>query len=488
MIKMCVKQIKSVTNFKYMKNITELSEPKLESVIDNLPICVAVFDSPIKETTTINHLLLAKANSLFKKTFLIDQKLTIGRRIDEIFKYIVLEILNKKIFKENRFEFIINTRINNGNFQIKVIYTNSDLTLYLTPNASQAEIDAEVAVKKDQYNKLFEKSIIPVIIVDKNLNIIDSNSEFQEHFFHSKGTKNFKQFFKNKLSFEKLKKELQTNRNVESKEVILLNKQKKPITVLISFFEIIDDNQKRIYQGIVKDITKEKDLRSQLLKTERLSTTGKLARSIAHEIRNPLTNISLSLEQLEELIETIPETKDYINILKRNTLRIDTLITDLLESSKPKDLKLEKYSINQILEETLLATEDRMQLREIKLVKKFKNNLPPINVDKDYIKIAFLNLILNAIEAITHSNGTITIETLKKNEKIIAKIKDNGSGIPKKELEKLFDAFYTNKKDGMGLGLTTVQNIINTHKADIAVKSIKDKGTEFSIYFDTAFH
>jgi signal transduction histidine kinase len=129
---------------------------------------------------------------------------------------------------------------------------------------------------------------------------------------------------------------------------------------------------------------------------------------------------------------------------------------------------------------------DRINLNQIDLEKKYEEELPRILLDPDKIKIAFLYIIINSIEAMTPGKGKLRIELYHKAGMVIVEIADNGKGIAREDLNKLFDPFFTAKQNGMGLGLTSTKNILNSHSAEIIVKSEIGSGTTFYIHFKTA--
>jgi signal transduction histidine kinase len=221
-----------------------------------------------------------------------------------------------------------------------------------------------------------------------------------------------------------------------------------------------------------------------MLIAERLSMTGKLARTIAHEVRNPLTNLTLAFDQLKEEMPT--ENVDvnlYCEIIERNANRIEQLISEMLSSSKPKELNLELTPINDILEQTLALSIDRINLNQIKLERNFPTELPRVLLDREKIKIALLNIIINGLEAMQPGAGVLRISAEQKNGCVLTTISDNGKGIAPEDIEKLFDPFYTDKPGGMGLGLTSTKNILNSHNAEVDVQSVVGEGTTFCISF-----
>jgi signal transduction histidine kinase len=178
-----------------------------------------------------------------------------------------------------------------------------------------------------------------------------------------------------------------------------------------------------------------------------------------------------------------PDVKLYCEIIERNSNRIEQLISEMLSSSKPKDLNLELTPVNDILEQTLNLSIDRINLNQIKLEKNIASDLPRVLLDREKIKIAFLNIIINGLEAMQPGQGILRVVTEQKNGCVVTQISDNGKGIPLEEIEKLFDPFYTDKPGGMGLGLTSTKNILNSHNAEVEVVSAVGQGTTFSISF-----
>ena len=171
-----------------------------------------------------------------------------------------------------------------------------------------------------------------------------------------------------------------------------------------------------------------------------------------------------------------------LDIIKRNSTRINTLITDLLESSKPSLLEIERTSIHTLLEETQLLFRDRIVLRKIALQLELPGTELWVELDGKKIKTALLNIITNAIEAMAKTESPVlTITVTDKQDYVSIHICDNGIGMSKKAVSRLFDPFFTGKKSGMGLGMTTTKNILDSHKAKIRVESQLEVGTTFFI-------
>lgn len=230
------------------------------------------------------------------------------------------------------------------------------------------------------------------------------------------------------------------------------------------------------------------DLNTELIELrslEKYSVTGRIARTIAHEVRNPLTNINLAAEQLRSELNSTESTEMLFNMIGRNSDRINLLVSDLLNSTRVSELKAEMVSINKILDSSLELAHDRIELKHIEVVKKYELNIKPLSVDIEKIIVAFLNIILNALEAMDE-HGILTLQTQSKATSCLIKISDNGKGMNNSELDRLFEPYFTTKEKGNGLGLANSQNIILGHHGRISAKSEIGKGTTFYINLNFA--
>ena len=223
----------------------------------------------------------------------------------------------------------------------------------------------------------------------------------------------------------------------------------------------------------------------QMRRIEKFAATGRIARNIAHEVRNPLTNINLAIAQLKSDLPGIDTNSSILfDMVNRNSQRINQLITELLNATRFAELNYQPVLINTLLDEALDLAKDRITLKQIKVEKSYSAEKFTISADKEKIKIALLNIIVNAVEAIDTNDGVLKISIRKEGEKCLLEISDNGVGMDTVSLNKLFEPYFTTKQKGNGLGLTNTQNIILNHKGNIQVESIPGKGTSFFIRFD----
>jgi signal transduction histidine kinase len=219
----------------------------------------------------------------------------------------------------------------------------------------------------------------------------------------------------------------------------------------------------------------------ELRSLERFTSTGRIARVIAHEIRNPLTNIDLSAGHLENDKLAPEDRKTFLDIIGRNSRRINELINELLSATKFTDLQYDEIRLDELLDESLKEALDRAQLNQVHIDKNYSKEKIWVNVDRSRMKIALLNIIVNALEAITGENGRLNLETAVVGNQCIIIIRDNGKGMNAETLAKVFDPYFTSKSKGNGLGMTNTQNIILNHKGKIEVFSEEGKGTSFII-------
>jgi len=205
--------------------------------------------------------------------------------------------------------------------------------------------------------------------------------------------------------------------------------------------------------------------------------------TLAHEIRNPLANINLAANILGS--STLDEeSKAYLDIILRNSRRINVLISELLVNKNPESSRKECYSIHNLLDEVLELTKDRIRLKEIKVARNYTPEDSKVNLDVSEMRIALTNIIVNAIEAMEKSKGVLTLSTQRTEQISTLEISDNGCGLNKRDLKHLFKKFFTKKPDGLGLGLSITYSILRLNNVNVCVESNEGKGTRFILSFE----
>jgi PAS domain S-box-containing protein len=334
-----------------------------------------------------------------------------------------------------------------------------------------------------RYKRIFEESKDMLFISDLAGNLLQANQAAAQMTGYSE--EELKDIplskFLEVADFSEVWQEVLEGNDIQDHEVKVIGKDgKKRYSVLSASLE--NDQGTTYIQGHLHDITSRKQSERERLFSEKLAVTSRLVRMLAHEVRNPLTNVNLSAEQLESELQE-EELKFYTQIIKRNCSRINDLITQLLQSSRPSEVTLVMYSLHKVLDETLVAAYDRIHLKKVKIVKDYAEDDIIMPIDKASLQIAFLNLVTNAVEAMTEGGGILTLLTERTDQDFLVRIIDNGSGISEENMRKVFEPYFTSKKTGMGIGLATTLSIVQSHKGRIDVQSEENVGTVFTISF-----
>ena len=235
----------------------------------------------------------------------------------------------------------------------------------------------------------------------------------------------------------------------------------------------------------VKERTEELGaMQNTLMQSQRLASLGKLAAGIAHEINNPLGGILvLSSLVLEDLEKEDPHRENLNEVIKQ-TMRCRDIVKGLLQFSRQEEGKTEYVNVNEVLNSTLSLIEKQAMFHDIDVQKNLEERLPSILGDPSQLQQVFINIILNAVQAMNEV-GKLTIDTYhdKKNDMVIIDISDNGCGIPEEELDKIFDPFFTTKEvgEGTGLGLAIAYGIVTKYQGRMSVKSKVEEGTTFTM-------
>lgn len=341
-----------------------------------------------------------------------------------------------------------------------------------------------------KYRRLFELSIEPFAILDDQLNMLEYNAALvtilndNNNFTPVLIGKPFSYLFEAQDAYQELIKNLKNNGFVKGFKTALRNKE-KAIICTISIAELPDKEDIGIsgfYVGI-SDLTKILEQEAELKKLDKLMMSGRMARMIGHEVRNPLTNIRLAVEELTEITIDNEEAKTLHRMIDRNAHRIAKLIEDLLKSARPMELEKTRGNLIDIIDDALEFCQDRIELLGIELVKNIPNQKFIGTWDKEKLKIAIVNIIINSIEAMENRKQpklTVTLELI--DDSYLIHIQDNGKGMDKETKSNLFDPLFTNRMGGIGLGMTTTLNIISMHAGRIHVYSKENEGTEFEIF------
>ncbi len=239
--------------------------------------------------------------------------------------------------------------------------------------------------------------------------------------------------------------------------------------------------------GTVADITKQKQAKLELersnqqlqMQAQKLAVAGQIAAGIAHEVRNPLTSVNGFLQLMKT---QYPERTDYFDIIFSEIKRIDFVLSELLVLAKPQSVHFQEVQLHELLEQVITLLKTNAVLSNIDLKQPFKRqDAGAILADANQMKQLFINLIKNAIEAMPEG-GSIYISTEKVLNEWKITIQDEGKGMSEKDIQKIYDPFFSTKKEGTGLGLTICATILKDHHGTMDVSSELGKGTAFHIY------
>lgn len=275
-----------------------------------------------------------------------------------------------------------------------------------------------------------------------------------------------------------------------SREIQLTLKSGRIVSIGFTVTDRLDNQHRKLGTIIsFRDITQLKQMQAEVIRMDRLASLGVLASGIAHEIKNPLAGIKALAQACEEEFDENDSRREYLVRISRQVNRLDELLRTFFSYARPKTPDRKHCAVADILGEVLHLVSKKMQQQQIEFVQELPKNLQPVWVDNQQMQQVFLNLILNAIEAMPDGGilkfNALALSTSAQINFIEVSIHDTGMGIPESQLETIFDPFYSTKPSGLGLGLSIVCRIIDEHRGDIRVKSTEGAGTTFTIKLPT---
>lgn len=226
------------------------------------------------------------------------------------------------------------------------------------------------------------------------------------------------------------------------------------------------------------------EFEDQLRRADRLSALGELSAGLAHEIRNPLGSIRMTAEVLQEGFADSDPRQEFASILIKETERLNLVVNNFLQFAQPAGSERERLDLNETLEDVLQLMAPKLRKHGIALQLE-KGEIPPVSGSRGLVKQVFLNLALNAAQAMPEG-GTLTMASELRNGRISVRVADSGHGIPEADLKRIFNPFFTTREDGTGLGLAITHRIVQSFDGEIAVDSRVGEGTCFRLTFPPA--
>jgi len=263
---------------------------------------------------------------------------------------------------------------------------------------------------------------------------------------------------------------------------IHLDKQDREIFYSISCYPIFENGQVSGAIELSRDITQELNSQKSLFQQSKLVSIGLLAAGVAHEINNPLTTILTTALLIQEDIDPENPIHKELGIIASETLRCRKIVTALLDFARQSKPVRKEHNLKELIDEVVLLTRKQAAFKDVSVESECLSDMVCVQADRGQLQQALINLIMNGIDA-TDSGGKVTVVAgICPDPKYVEiEIRDTGKGILKEEMDKLFDPFYTNKKNGTGLGLAITSGIIAQHGGVITVRSQPGQGSIFTI-------
>ncbi|MFC3810230.1 hybrid sensor histidine kinase/response regulator [Lacihabitans lacunae] len=364
-------------------------------------------------------------------------------------------------------DFIVKSEINAIHLERSIRYS-----------IKQAEILSALKVSESKYKAVLKQSKDIIFIADLSFNILSiSDSVANSTGYAIAEVKKFRLL---DLIIEEdkrqiIEKAILNQKSVYNLQFSLLNKSNEVRTAVITCNFQESYPYAEFVHGVIIDKTEEIKAEQSRLVFEKLDATARFMRTLAHEVRNPLSNIFLALEGMES--EADPEdSSPYFPIIKRNSYRIDDIITKVLNSSQIEHKMFSKGNVVEQTKQVLKTIEDKIHLKGIKLITSFPEEDIVINLNEEQFALAISNILVNAVEALDGVAEAI-IEVKISDNKIY--IIDNGPGISKADQSLIFEPYFTKKSNGIGLGLASCINILKLHKIVLELDSDTGAGAAF---------
>ncbi len=230
---------------------------------------------------------------------------------------------------------------------------------------------------------------------------------------------------------------------------------------------------------IMRDTESVRRIGDEIEMSRRLSASGRLTRGVAHEVKNPINAIVLHLQLLQnKLAQEEPDTRRHMDIIDSEIRRLDRVVQTLVDFTRPRDLHIEEIDLRQMLEDVAQLAAPDAEQHGVNIERHLPDSNLPVKVDVDLMKQAILNVVINGVQAMPQG-GRLTISARRENNAVVAEVRDQGGGIPKDMRDKIFELYFTTKKEGSGIGLAQTYQILQWHYGSVDFESAEGAGTTF---------
>jgi signal transduction histidine kinase len=237
---------------------------------------------------------------------------------------------------------------------------------------------------------------------------------------------------------------------------------------------------------IMRDPESVRRIGDEIEMSRRLSASGRLTRGVAHEVKNPINAIVLHLQLLRnKLAEQEPDTRRHMDIIDSEIRRLDRVVQTLVDFTRPRDLHLEEVDLRRVMEEVAQLAAPDAEQHGVTIQRHMPKDRLPIKVDVDLMKQAILNVVINGVQAMPQG-GLLTISAQREDNVVVAEVRDQGGGIPQDLRDKIFELYFTTKKDGSGIGLAQTYQVLQWHYGSVDFESIDGTGTVFRFHIPAA--
>jgi signal transduction histidine kinase len=237
---------------------------------------------------------------------------------------------------------------------------------------------------------------------------------------------------------------------------------------------------------IMRDPESVRRIGDEIEMSRRLSASGRLTRGVAHEVKNPINAIVLHLQLLRnKLSHQEPDTSRHMDIIDSEIRRLDRVVQTLVDFTRPRDLHLEEVDLLRLMEEVAQLAAPDAEQHGVTIERHMTEQRLPIKVDVDLMKQAILNVVINGVQAMPQG-GLLTISARRENNAVVAEVRDQGGGIPQDLHDKIFELYFTTKKDGSGIGLAQTYQVLQWHYGSVDFESAEGTGTVFRFHIPAA--
>lgn len=233
---------------------------------------------------------------------------------------------------------------------------------------------------------------------------------------------------------------------------------------------------------IMRDAESVRRIGDEIEMSRRLSASGRLTRGVAHEVKNPINAIVLHLQLLRnKLAHQEPDARRHMDIIDTEIRRLDRVVQTLVDFTRPRDLHLEEVDLRRLMEDVAQLAAPDAEQHGVTIERQMPDERLPVKVDVDLMKQAILNVVINGVQAMPQG-GLLTISARNEDHAVVAEVRDQGSGIPQDAHDKIFELYFTTKKDGSGIGLAQTYQILQWHYGSVDFESSEGTGTVFRFH------